>query len=150
VPAWPYGIFLQGASLCNPWHSTGAYSSTISWQKCNFSEKAGEWACIWVDRFLRCYPDWSQHQEKAIAAFAGYLSRKKPATIVSLTLRYVQLFIAFCDVGPAEEAKRLATRSEENSAISNPLAISTSALSGNNPMAQNFSHKISPRFFGEI
>lgn len=24
--------------------------------KCNFSEKAGEWAWIWVDRFLRRYP----------------------------------------------------------------------------------------------
>jgi len=26
--------------------------------KCNCSEKSGEWACIWVDKFLRCYPDW--------------------------------------------------------------------------------------------
>ncbi|GEM_PF-3026956 len=43
--------------------------------KGNFSEKAGEWACIWADRFLLCYPDWSQHLEKAIAAFAKYLSR---------------------------------------------------------------------------
>jgi len=32
VPASLYEIFLQGASLCNPWHSTGSYSSTISWQ----------------------------------------------------------------------------------------------------------------------
>jgi len=32
VAAWPYGIFLQEASLCNPWHSKGSHSSTISWQ----------------------------------------------------------------------------------------------------------------------
>ena len=32
VPAWPYEIFLQEASLCNPWHSTRSHSSIISWQ----------------------------------------------------------------------------------------------------------------------
>jgi len=38
-----------------------------------------------------------------------YLSKSKPATIVSLALQYIQLFIAFCEVGPAEKAQRLAT-----------------------------------------
>jgi len=62
-------------SLCNPWHSTGIAFKHYLLTKGNFSEKAGEWACIWADRFLLCYPDWSQHLEKAIAAFAKYLSR---------------------------------------------------------------------------
>lgn len=101
--------------------------------KCNFSAKGTEWACIWVEKFLRFYPDWSENREKAIAGFSETLSRRKPANIVNLALRSVRLFIAFIDFELGERALARSTQSGEDATGSRSKTCSISASSEENP-----------------
>jgi hypothetical protein len=95
--------------------------------KCNFSGKGAEWACIWVEKFLRFYPDWSENRERAIAGFSEALSSRKPINIVNLALRSVRLFIAFVDFDLGERGQVQSNRAGEvatSSGTINPTVAS--------------------------
>lgn len=89
-------------------------------ERCKFNPRGAEWACVWVDWFVRQYPAWHTAREYSIEGFGHMLSRQKPENVVSLALQSVRLFMAFMDMNAeGNRAIDVQRAGQENVAVGN-------------------------------
>jgi len=86
-------------------------------ETCRFRPKGAEWACIWVEQFVRLYPAWRENREHSIEGFGYILSKRKPENIVNLALQSVRLFMGFMDMNAGDNKAVNAQDAESKNVI---------------------------------